>query len=98
MGELQNLPNIGGKLEDQLRRIGVHTIDQLRAIGSRQAWRHILAIDPSACYMRLCALEGALQGVRWHDLSEQIKGQLREFYQTCKRSCETPEAAKDDKA
>ena len=80
MGELQNLPNIGAKLEDQLMRIGVHTIEQLRTVGSRQAWRNILAIDPSACYMRLCALEGALQGVRWHDLSEETKCQLRKFY------------------
>ena len=81
MGELQSLPNIGAKLEKQLEDTGIATAQALRTAGSRQAWLGIQAIDPSACYMRLCALEGALRGTRWHDLPAEVKQELRAFYQ-----------------
>ena len=80
MGELSKLVNIGPKLEQQLRAVGIDTPDQLRAVGSREAWLRILAIDPSACLMRLSALEGALCGVRWPQLDGQTTRSLGEFY------------------
>lgn len=80
MGELRKLPNIAQKLEAQLTEVGVPSIDALQTTGSREAWLRIAAIDPSACYMRLCALEGALQGVRWHNLDEETKRSLKTFY------------------
>jgi len=80
MGELTNLPNIAAKLERQLNDVGITTIEELRQIGSREAWLRILARDPSACIMRLSALEGAIRGVRWHSLDDETKASLREFY------------------
>ncbi len=85
MGELQSLPNIADKLEAQLIEVGVGGIDALKQTGSREAWLRIAAIDPSACYMRLCALEGAIQGVRWHHLDEETKKRPQEFLQRAKR-------------
>ncbi|MCL2299072.1 MAG: TfoX/Sxy family protein [Firmicutes bacterium] len=79
MGELTTLPNIAAKLEAQLIEAGITTIEELRRVGSREAWLRILARDPSACIMRLSALEGALQGVRWHYLDEETKRSLKEF-------------------
>lgn len=64
MGELQNLPNIGEELELQLNKAGIDTINELKKVGSKNAWLRILAFDPSACIMRLSALEGAIRGVR----------------------------------
>ena len=81
MGELSTLPNIAAKLEGQLGDVGITTIDELKRVGSREAWLRILARDPSACIMRLSALEGAIQGVRWHYLDEETKKSLKEFYQ-----------------
>jgi len=80
MGELTTLPNIAAKLEGQLNDAGITTIDELREVGSREAWLRILARDPSACIMRLSALEGALRGVRWHYLDAGTKASLKEFY------------------
>ena len=80
MGELTKLPNIGTKLEEQLHSVGIDTFDQLKETGSREAWLRIKAIDPSACIMRLSALEGAIQGIRWHNLDEQVKKELSAFY------------------
>ena len=80
MGELATLPNIAAKLEAQLAEAGITTIDELKSTGSREAWLRILARDPSACLMRLSALEGAIQGIRWHNLDDETKKSLREFY------------------
>ncbi len=80
MGELSALPNIADKLEAQLVEVDIPTIEALRTIGSREAWLRILARDPSACLMRLCALEGAIRGIRWHDLDGDTKKSLKEFY------------------
>ena len=81
MGELITLPNIAAKLETQLADVGITTTEELKRVGSREAWLRILARDPSACIMRLSALEGAIQGVRWHYLDDETKRELKEFYQ-----------------
>ena len=81
MSELTKLPNIAAKLSTQLTDVGITTEEQLKEVGSREAWLRILARDPSACLMRLSALEGAIQGVRWHYLDDDTKKSLKKFYQ-----------------
>lgn len=80
MGELMSLPNIGKELERQLYEVGIDTIEDLKKAGSKEAWLRIFSRDPSACIMRLSALEGAIRGVRWHDLDSTIKADLKAFY------------------
>lgn len=80
MGKLSELPNIGAKLEKQLMEAGITSEDELKSVGSREAWLRILRRDPSACIMRLSALEGAIQGIRWHDLDRETKESLKAFY------------------
>jgi DNA transformation protein and related proteins len=84
MGELCKLTNIGDKLEAQLNEVGIETFDQLKKVGSKQAWLNIKAIDNSACINRLCAIEGAIQGVRWHSLSNEVKDELKDFFNAVK--------------
>ena len=85
MGELSKLPNIGKVLEEQLNDVGINIIDELIDIGSKEAWLKIKEIDESACINRLMALEGAIQNIRWHDLSENDKKNLKDFYQNHKK-------------
>ena len=80
MDGLSKLANIGKVLEGQLNEIGINTFEELKETGSKNAWLKIRHIDPSACYNRLCALEGAIQGIRWHNLSEKDKNELKNFY------------------
>ncbi len=80
MDNLCDLPNIGQVLERQLNDVGIETAEQLNEIGSREAWMRIRFRDPTACLNRLCALEGAIRGVHWHSLPQEIKGELREFF------------------
>ena len=93
MGELSKLPNIAAKLESQLADVGITTVDELRRVGSREAWLRILAKDPSACLMRLSSLEGATQDVRWHYLDDDTKKSLKEFYQQHKPAQRKPKRA-----
>lgn len=85
MNELTKLPNIADKMVQQLNDVNITTINQLIEIGSKAAWLRILAKDPSACYNRLCGLEGAIRGIRWHYLPDHVKNDLKQFYSETKR-------------
>lgn len=85
MGELSRLPNIGKAVEAQLIQADICTADELRQIGAKEAWLRIQAFDKSACIHRLMALEGAIEGVRKTMLPDEVKADLRAFYQRNKR-------------
>ncbi len=76
---MKNLPNIGPTLVKQLNAAGIETYEQLCDIESKEAWLRVSEVDPSACTMRLYAFEGAIQGVRWHDLPDKTKSDLSAF-------------------
>lgn len=84
MGELSELPNIGIVVEQQLNEVGIKTAKQLIEVGSKQAWLKIKSIDNSSCINKLYGLEGAIQGIRWHNLPVEIKVELKEFYSAFK--------------
>ena len=74
--ELCKAPNIGKVLETQLNQIGINSVEELREIGSIEAVIRLNTIDKS-CYNKLYALEGAIQGIRWHQLSKEFREQLK---------------------
>ncbi len=80
MGELSQLPNIGPEVERQLNQVGIISFEELKLIGSKQAWLKIKEIDVSACIHRLYALEGALQNTSKKNLAPECKADLKEFY------------------
>ncbi len=84
MDRLSKLPNIGKVLEQKLIDTGFKNADELKVIGSKEAFIKIKNIDDTSCYNMLCALEGAIQGGRWHELSEDIKQDLKFFFQSLK--------------
>lgn len=80
MGELSKLPNIGKEVERQLNEVGIFTCEELKSIGTENAWLRIQEIDISACIHRLLALEGAIQGIKKTGLSKERKAELKDFY------------------
>lgn len=80
MGELSKLPNIGPAVEEQLICAGIHSREELEACGSKDAWLRIQAFDSSACIHRLYALEGAVRGIKKAQLPEDVKTDLKAFY------------------
>ena len=85
MSELSKLPNIGKVVEEQLNQVGITTAAELKEVGSKAAWLKIQQIDESACIHRLMALEGAIQGVKKTMLPEEVKADLKQFYQENKK-------------
>ncbi len=80
MNSLVSLPNIGDALSNKLQRIGITNLEELKAIGSKQALIIISALKNSgACLNMLYALYGAIQGIRWHNLSKEKKQELKQF-------------------
>ncbi len=79
MDSLSKLPNIGKTLEEKLNKVGITTPQELINTGSENALMQIRAHDESACFNMLCALEGAIQGIRWHGLSKERKEELKQF-------------------
>ena len=72
-------------VEDQLVLVGIQTVDELKNIGAKEAWLKIQKIDESACIHRLMALEGAIEGIKKTMLSNEVKADLKEFYQRNKK-------------
>ncbi len=85
MGELSKLPNIGEDTEKQLNMVGIHSYDELKAIGAEQAWLKLQELDESACINRLLGLEGALQGINKTLIKEERRAELKAFYQWHKK-------------
>ena len=85
MGELAKLPNIGKTVEEQLNRVGITTVEELKAAGAKQAWLKIQEIDESACIHRLLALKGAIRNVKKVELPDDVKADLKAFYQWHKK-------------
>ncbi len=74
MENLLDLPNIGKTLAIKLNKIGINNIQELTETGSENAIIKIATIENNgACINMLFALEGAIQGVRWHKLSKENK-------------------------
>lgn len=80
MGELSRCLNIGEVVEKQLNEVGISTYEELKRIGSKDAWLRIKEIDDSVCIHRLYAFEGAIRNIKKSFLSEDVKTDLKEFY------------------
>lgn len=78
--ELTRLPNIGKVVAEKLKEVGITTSEELRKVGAEQAFIRLQTIDEGACLCMLQGLEGAVQGIRWHNLPKERKEELKEFY------------------
>lgn len=72
------------KIQSKLEKCDIRSIEELKKIGSRTAFSKLLLIDNSASLNTLYALEGAIRGVRWHQLDNNIKNDLKLFYKSIK--------------
>ena len=80
MNKLHDLPNISSLIEAELINAGIKTQEELLSMGSKKAFTEIQKKDSRACLNMLCALEGAIQGIRWYSLTPETKQDLKEFY------------------
>lgn len=84
MGELAKMTNIGKVVAEQLAQVGIETPEKLREVGAKDAWLRIKTIDDSACIHRLYAMEGAVRGVKKTELPQEVRAELKAFYEAHK--------------
>jgi DNA transformation protein len=80
------LPNIGKVIAEKLKRADIHSYHELKKIGAEKAFLRLKMEDEDACLSSLCALEGAIEGIRWHDLPKERREELKSFFEGQKNS------------
>jgi DNA transformation protein len=78
--KLISLPNIGKIMAERLNEAGIDSAEQLFRLGSKDAFMKMVAADDEVCISILYSLEGAIQGIRWHDLDPKRREELKKYY------------------
>jgi len=78
--DLTELPNIGKTLAKKLDGIGITSYEELVDTGSVETVLRIGEKTMSTCYNMLYAIEGAIQGVRWHAIPKQERELVKERF------------------
>lgn len=76
--DLLELKNLGAASVNILHAIGIHSHEELRQLGSVEAYSRIKARGIQVSKVMLYALEGALIDVHWNELDPDLKNQLLE--------------------
>ena len=79
MAELSSLKNIGKEMERKLKTIGINSAEELKEMGSKDAWFRLKLKYPEICLVHLYILEGAITDMKYNQLSEEIKRDLKAF-------------------
>jgi DNA transformation protein and related proteins len=68
--KLSDLPNIGPEVTRLLAAAGIHSPRELKSVGSVNAALRIATLRPHdpPCRSMLAGLEGAIRGIRWHQI------------------------------
>lgn len=78
--KLISLPNIGKILEERLMEVGIDSVEKLFGLGSKKTFMKLVEKDSEVCISVIYSLEGAIQGIRWHDLDPKKREELKKFY------------------
>ncbi len=78
MTQLIDLPNIGKNLAERLERADIASVEKLKELGTEEVAFRVNTVD-KVCINSVYAIEGAIQGIRWHHLSKErnLKSCLR---------------------
>ncbi len=71
---------LGKTMEKKLHSVGIHSAEELKAVGSRQAVFRLKEIYPNTCVVILYHLEAALRGVEIKQLDEDCKAELKAYF------------------
>jgi DNA transformation protein len=75
--ELSDLKNFGPTSQQWLNAIGVYTKSDLVRLGSIHAYRLMKDRGFNVTMNMVYAMEGAILGMRWDELPEKLKAELR---------------------
>lgn len=79
MAELTSMRNIGKEMERKLLSVGICSAEELKQAGSREAFVRLKIRYPNVCLVHLYALQGAIDGVEYNRLPDEVKRDLKSF-------------------
>ncbi|MDE5563841.1 MAG: TfoX/Sxy family protein [Oscillospiraceae bacterium] len=79
MTELTTLRYIGKEMERKLKSIGIESAEDLKQIGSKEAFFRMKIHYPQICLVHLYTLQGAIDNIDYNCLSAETKKELKAF-------------------
>jgi DNA transformation protein len=79
MAELTSMRNIGKEIEKKLKSIGIYSMEELKQVGSKEAFLRLKTRHPNVCLVHLYTLQGAIDDIEYNQLSEETKYDLKIF-------------------
>jgi DNA transformation protein len=73
---LRDLMNLGPASEKMLKAVDIRTPEDLEALGAVEAFRRVRDCELNPSLNLLYALEGALTGVPWNELPDELRARL----------------------
>jgi DNA transformation protein len=83
--KLSKCINIGKDSAAKLQQAGIESYEDLKQIGTENAFLRVQAIDPGACLSFLYGLDGAIEGIKWNKISAERKKELRAFLKSAQK-------------
>lgn len=71
---------LGKTMEKKLHAVGIHSAEELKDLGSKQAVFRLKKQYPNTCVVILYHLEAAIQGVEITQLDDMCKAELKTFF------------------
>jgi DNA transformation protein len=79
MAALTTLKNVGPKTIGWMQEVGIETVEDLEALGAVEAYIKLKTAFPDKVTLNaLWGLQGALLGIPWNQLPEEMKDDLRQ--------------------
>jgi len=76
---LTSLRNIGKEMEKKLKSVDITTPEELKSIGSRDAFFRLKTRYQEVCLVHLYTLEGAITDTDYNQLPEDVKQNLKKY-------------------
>ncbi len=86
---------LGRTMEKKLHSVGIHSAEELKEIGSKQAVFRLKEKYPGTCVVILYHLEAAIRGVEMKQLEDACKAELKIYFKSM-AACQCREI-KDEK-
>lgn len=71
---------LGKTMEHKLHSVGIHSAEDLKQLGSKQAVFRLKAQYPNTCVVILYYLEAAIRGINIKELDAACKAELKAYF------------------
>ena len=77
--------NIGKEIGKKLKSVEICSAEELKSIGSKEAFFRLKTRYSNVCLVHLYTLQGAIEDIEYNQLSEATKRDLKEFSDKIKK-------------